>query len=126
LTLFSIYTATPVPTSLLGSMLLALLAVLALIMILAWLVKRFPGSALHCHNQIKMIAHLNLGQRERLLVIEVGDQQLLLGITNQHINCLHILPEPLLTSSAYSAPVLPQFAHFMRQKTSKNSANEVA
>jgi len=111
---------TPIETSHLGTTLLALLAVLALIIILAWLLKRLSGNTFQGQNQIKMITHLNVGQRERLLVIEVGNQHLLLGITSQQIRCLHVLPEPLLISSASSVQVLPKFAHFMRQKSPKN------
>jgi len=110
---------TPIAPSHLAATLLALLAVLVLIIILAWLLKRLSGKALQGQDQIKMITHLNLGQRERLLVIEVGNQHLLLGITSQQIRCLHVLPEPLLISGASSVQVFPKFAHFMRQKSAK-------
>jgi len=114
--------ASPIGTSYLASTLLALLAILALIIGLAWLLKRLPSSALRSPAQLKIITHLNLGQRERLVVVEVGHQQLLLGITSQQINCLHKLAEPLsVSSSIASKPVLPKFSQFMQKKWPQNT-----
>jgi len=115
LIVLSLSTVAPYPVSHLGSTLLALLGVLALIMGVAWLFKRLPGSVLRHNDQIKMVAHLNLGQRERLLIVEVGNEHVLLGITSQTINCLHTF-QPLAKSSTDAVLVLPEFAQFMQKK----------
>jgi len=114
--------ASPVSGAYLGTTLLALLAILALIIALAWLLKRLPGSALRSPAQLKIITHLNLGQRERLVVVEVGNQQLLLGITSQQITYLHALAEPLSASPSINAkPILPKFSQFMQKKWPQNT-----
>ncbi|KAG1246504.1 hypothetical protein G6F65_020649 [Rhizopus arrhizus] len=44
---------------------------------------------------MKLVASLSVGAKERVVVVEVNGQQLLLGVTAGGINTLHTLPEPL-------------------------------
>jgi flagellar protein FliO/FliZ len=74
---------------------LALLAVLALVIGLGWLLKRMPGSGFRPAEGMKLVASLSVGAKERVVVVEVNGQQLLLGVTAGGINTLHTLPEPL-------------------------------
>jgi len=59
----------------------ALLAVLAIFAALVWLVRKSGALSLHHKNQLAVIAGLSLGVRERLVLVKVGDKQLLLGIS---------------------------------------------
>jgi flagellar protein FliO/FliZ len=72
-----------------------LFTVLALIFVLAFFLKRFNPAVLQKNSVLKVVASHSLGQRERIVVVAVGDQQLLLGVTSQHISLLHTLSEPL-------------------------------
>ncbi|MBO9491739.1 flagellar biosynthetic protein FliO [Endozoicomonas sp. G2_1] len=76
------------------SMILSLFMVLALIIVAALLLKRFqlirPQSA-----QLKLVTSLHLSAKEKLVVVQVGEQQLLLGISGQQINLLHKLEQAL-------------------------------
>lgn len=76
------------------SMILSLFMVLALIVVAALLLKRFqlirPQSA-----QLKLVTSLHLSAKEKLVVVQVGEQQLLLGISGQQINLLHKLEQVL-------------------------------
>jgi len=117
----AIHASTPVEATHLASTVLALVGVLFLIIGLAWLLKRLPGNHSISPDKLKIMTHLNLGQRERLVVVEVGDQQLLLGITSQHISCLHTLAKPLPVVSASNSVVVPKFSQFMQKIGSKNT-----
>lgn len=78
----------------LGNTLLALVAVIGLILGLAWLVRRTShGSSIP--DGLRSVANLSLGAKERIMVVAVGDEQLLLGITANGIHLLHKLPQPL-------------------------------
>ena len=44
---------------------------------------------------MRVIASLPVGCKEKLLVVKVGEQQLLLGVTPQQVNFLYRLEEPL-------------------------------
>jgi flagellar protein FliO/FliZ len=112
----------------LGGALLALFAVLALIIGLAWLLKRLPGSSLRSNEQLRVVSSLALGQRERLLVVQVGQQQLLLGVTAQSITPLHTLADPLPApaTALASSPHLPAFAQLLRSHLRKDKTDAPA
>ncbi len=77
-----------------GSMILSLLMVLALIGVCAFVLKRF-NLAQQNTGQLKVVASLSLGVKERLVVAQVGDEQLVLGVTSQQITLIKNLEEPL-------------------------------
>lgn len=79
---------------------LGLLFILALIFSISWFVKRFGQGAFSGNGSLKIIATLPLGTRERIVLIDAGGKQLLLGITPTHINTLHVFETPVITSAA--------------------------
>ena len=97
---------------------LALLAVLALVIGLGWLLKRLPGSGFRPAEGMKVVASLSVGAKERVVVIEVNGQQLLLGVTAGGINTPHTLPEPLPPPATVRVPDfknLPNFAQLLQR-----------
>jgi len=72
----------------LGEMVLGLMAVLAIIFVLAWLSKRFnlnmPGSS----SNMKLLSAMSVGQKEKIMLVEVEGETLLLGVTPHQINLL--------------------------------------
>nr|WP_182336978.1 flagellar biosynthetic protein FliO [Stenotrophomonas acidaminiphila] len=103
---------------------MALLAVLALIVGLGWLLKRMPGSGFRPAEGLKLVASLNVGAKERVVVVEVNGQQLLLGVTGGGISALHTLPEPLPPLAPATLPNLkhlPNFAQLLQQKLRKDA-----
>ncbi len=84
------------PTSV-ASIFLSLLLVVAIIFALAWVMRRFnvtPSSS----GQLKVVASMVAGTRERIMVIEVGDEQHLVGVTANNISHLSKLETPLDTT----------------------------
>jgi flagellar protein FliO/FliZ len=71
--------------------LLALVAVLALFAGLVWLLRKSGAFSLNNKNQLAILAGLSLGVRERLVLVKVGEQQLLLGITPGRMEKLLVL-----------------------------------
>lgn len=73
---------------------ISLALVILLVLGLGWMFKklslRMPGN-----RQIKVICALPLGQRERILVIEIQGKQRVIGVTPQQINLLFELENPL-------------------------------
>ena len=85
--------------------------VIGSIFILGWLLRRLrSANLLGGHRQLKVVATLNVGQKERVLVVQVGAQQYLLGVTGQQISCLDKLTQPLATNTtaATATPQAPQ------------------
>ncbi|MGZ4959783.1 MAG: flagellar biosynthetic protein FliO [Methylomonas sp.] len=67
---------------------LALLLVLAIFFLAAWLLKKSGGLALLGNRQLAIVAGLSLGMREKLVLVKVGEKQLLLGVTAGRIDKL--------------------------------------
>ncbi len=101
-----------------------LLVVLGLIIGLGWLLKRLPGGAFRPAEGLKVVASINVGAKERVVVVDVNGQQLLLGVTAGGISTLHALPEPLPQTPPAPLPnlkQLPNFAQLLSQKLRKDS-----
>lgn len=75
-------------------MLLGLLAMVALILFLAFLLKKVTGGNFSS-SQIKVVESQALGAKERLVIIEIQGEQHLLGVTPHTINQLFKLDKPI-------------------------------
>lgn len=72
-----------------------LLIVLAVIAAAAWLFKRFGNYQVGVQGKMKIVGGVSLGARERVVLLQVGDNQLLLGVAPGQIRTLHVLDRPL-------------------------------
>ncbi len=79
---------------------LGLLAVLAVIIVIGWAVKRFGNLRGGVQGQMKIVGGLSLGTRERVVLLQVGGQQLVLGVAPGQIRTLHVLDRPLTTDDS--------------------------
>lgn len=97
----------------------ALLLVLGLIVAIAWLVRRMPGVGLRAAPGLSVVASVAVGAKERLVVVAVGDQQLLIGIGAGGLRTLHVLAEPLPVAAAPKPLDFPQM--LARYRASKDA-----
>lgn len=84
----------------LTQMVLGLAVVLALIVALAWAVRRFGRVQPLPAGALRVLGGLSLGARERLVLVKVGEAQLLLGVAPGRVQTLHVLAEPIERSAA--------------------------
>ncbi|AMK77330.1 MULTISPECIES: flagellar biosynthetic protein FliO [Methylomonas] len=68
--------------------LLALLLVLAVFFLSVWLLRKSGGLAFVGKSQLAVLAGLSLGMREKLVLVKVGEKQLLLGVSSGRIDKL--------------------------------------
>ena len=98
------------PSAVPGSPLLqvsgALFGIIAFILIAAWLTKRFGLAGKTAGTRgLKVSASTTLGPRERVVIVEVDDARLVLGVTASNINVLHKLPPaPVTVEERAQAP----------------------
>ncbi|GAA0789860.1 MULTISPECIES: flagellar biosynthetic protein FliO [Pseudomonadati] len=93
--------------STLANMLGGLIVVIALIFLLAYIVKKL--NLVPSQNAIiKTIAMTQVGQKEKLIVVEINQQQYLLGVTPHQINLLDKLAKPIEESNHSFAKNLQQ------------------
>lgn len=72
-----------------------LAVVLAMVVVLAWLARRLNASRFAGARNLRLVAGISLGSRERILVVEVGDTQLVVGVAPGRVQTLHVLDRPL-------------------------------
>ena len=100
------------------SMIMSLLMVLVVIVISAVILKRFQGVR-HSINGLKIVTSLHLGAKEKLVVVQAGNKQLLLGVTAQQISLIETLDEPLIAAKENSVDFAQSIAKLLKQKAIK-------
>ena len=117
--------AAPVTGSVAGQLtqlVLGLLLVVGVIFVLAWLIRRVqsigPGNA----QVIELVGSRALGPRDRLVLVQVGEEQILLGITPGRITPLHVLKTPVQTPQ--SQPATPEFAQRLMELLGKDQKDK--
>jgi flagellar protein FliO/FliZ len=68
---------------------LALALIVGLLLGLAWLARKFSGSKGFGQGGLKVIGGVALGPRERIVLLEVGDEWLVIGVVPGQIRTLH-------------------------------------
>jgi flagellar protein FliO/FliZ len=93
------YTPPPATAISSGSMIqviLSLLLVLAAIAVVAWILKRINLPQNAAGNALKVLSGVAVGQRERVVLIEVNDTWLVVGVAPGQVTALHTMPKNVL------------------------------
>lgn len=118
--------AAPVTGSVSGQLtqlVLGLLLVIGVIFFLAWLLRRVQQVGPAGKGQvIELIGSRALGPRDRLVLVQVGNEQILLGLTPGTITPLHVLKEPVQAPSAEQAT--PEFAQRLMELLGKDQKDK--
>jgi flagellar protein FliO/FliZ len=64
-------------------------------MLLAFLTKKFHRYGQSHNRNLSVLSTMSVGTRERLMLVQVGEAQLLLGVTPSRIDKLFVLDKPL-------------------------------
>ena len=93
--------------------LIGLVVIIGLLLVTLAALKRWGGQFGGVRTSgMKIISGLSVGTRERILLIEVGDTWLVVGVTASQIRTLHTLPRNSLPELAAS-PNKPVFAQWL-------------
>jgi flagellar protein FliO/FliZ len=103
-------------------LLLGLLLVIGLIFLLAWLMRRVQQIVPRGGQVIKVVATQALGPRDRLVLVQVGAEQVLLGLTPGNITSLHVLREPVHLPDA--EPASSEFAQRLMELLGKDQKDK--
>ena len=71
-----------------------LVIVIALILVLAMVFRRFGDAGLGTPGNMKVLGGISVGQRERLVLVQIGSKQLLVGVAPGSVNHVMVF-EPL-------------------------------
>ena len=92
--------STPVGGSELLGFVGSLIVVIASIVAFGWLYSRSKNLGGGNADAISVVANKALGTRERLLLVEVANKQMLVGMTSTNIQTLHVFDAPVVEAPA--------------------------
>jgi flagellar protein FliO/FliZ len=133
---FSVLAAEPVATAAaapavssgvagqLTQLVFGLLLVLGLIFFLAWLLRRVQQAGPAGKGQvIEIVGSRALGPRDRLMLVQVGNEQILLGLSPGTITALHVLKEPIEVPTT-TEKATPEFAQHLLKILGKDQKDK--
>jgi flagellar protein FliO/FliZ len=78
----------------------SLVLVLGAVFGAAWLVRKLRTFSKFGAGAIEIVADVAVGTKERAVLVQVGKQQILLGVAPGRVSTLHVLDEPVQIHSA--------------------------
>ena len=82
---------------------LSLLGVVALIFVVGWLSRRAQGRIRPGGRRIRCLESMPVGVKERVMLLEIGGTQLLVGASPGGLRTLHVLATPILDDTPPTA-----------------------
>lgn len=105
----------PLSTGNLLSVFLGLTFVVALLLAAAWMIRRFQQVQAPREGALQVTAQLSLGLKERVVLLRVGDENVLIGCTPGSIRALHTWQGPSPAGATPSTmAVTPDFMTQLR------------
>lgn len=105
----------------------ALLVVIAAVLLLAWLARRFNLHAGAAGQHLRVIGSVAIGQRERVVLVEVDKTWLVLGVGGGQITRLHELPaREAAALQTTTTPTTDNFAGRLTQVLARASKSRPA
>ncbi len=95
--------------------LFSLILVTVLIFGTAWLLKRFNPAMSQSGHGMKIVGALSLGGRDRLVLVEAGSKQLLLGVSPGRVMLVESFDEPVIDTDSSGTPVEEKFRQLLRR-----------
>lgn len=119
---------TPPPASAVSSgsvlqVIFSLLFVLAAIVLVAWILKRINLPQNAAGSALKVISGVAVGQRERIVLVEVNDTWLVVGVAPGQVTALHTMPKNVLPPTENTAPEVDnKFKNWLKIVMEKRNA----
>ena len=95
-----------------GSFFLVICALLAVM----FLLKRFNTVGISTGGYIEILASAPLGQRERALLLQVGEEQILVGVAPGNVTTLHHISQPVPPPEADASLSFKEVWNFARSR----------
>ena len=68
------------------------------------LLRRFNGVSSQMSGNMRVVSSVGVGQRERVVLLQVGDEQILVGVGPGNVRKIHAFDEPVVEPSASTTP----------------------
>jgi flagellar protein FliO/FliZ len=113
--------ASPLSVGSMAQLTLSLIAIVALILAISWMLKRLKLAGPRGTGEIAVIDQVSVGPRERIVLVRVGESQVLIGIGASGLVPLTPLAAPIVLKGGTPAPA---FAERLRDFMKRPGASE--
>lgn len=83
-----------------GSFVVVILLLVGVLVML----RRFNGVSGQMSGNMRVLSSVGVGQRERAVLLQVGDQQILVGVGPGNVRKIHVFDEPVVDPKETSTP----------------------
>ena len=83
-----------------GSFVVVILLLIGVLVLL----RRFNGVSSQMSGNMRVISSVGVGQRERVVLVQVGEEQILVGVGPGNVRKIHAFNEPAVEPSASTTP----------------------
>lgn len=102
--------------------LFGLIAVLALMVGVAWMMRRMGVAGMQSNSVARVIGGVAVGTRERVVVVEVADQWIVVGVAPGRVNALQTLPRREIVQPSQNPSDAATFSSWLKQTMEKRNA----
>lgn len=81
----------------------SLVMVIGAVLVVGWLYARSQGLKRGKSSVINVLAAQPLGAKERIVLVEIGGKQIVVGMTAAQVSTLHVFDEPVVQQAERSA-----------------------
>jgi flagellar protein FliO/FliZ len=100
--------ASPLSVGSLAQLTLSLIAIVALILAISWALKRLKMAGPRGAGDIAVLDELSIGPRERVVLLRVGESQVLVGVGASGVVPLTPLATPIVLKAGAAAPAFAE------------------
>ena len=99
-----------------------LLVVVGLLFAVAWSMKKMGAGKYAAAGAVKVVGGVSIGNRERILVVEVADQWIVVGVTPASITALSTMQKQEGVDLTPQIPLAKNFSVWLKQTIDKRAA----
>ncbi len=113
----------PSPTGGLLQVLLGLIVVLGLMAALAWVLRCFNSAKGLGHADIRVIGGVSVGNRERVVVVEIADQWIVVGVAQGRVSAVATMQKQdvAIATDSDATPPAKNFSNWLAQTLEKRN-----
>ncbi len=89
--------------------------ILVAVVVILWLLKRLGRMTMTANNQIQVLGGVSLGAREKLVLVQVADKQMVLGVAPGSVRTLYVLEQPISIEDTPPGPFGRLLSEKLRQ-----------
>jgi len=91
------------------------LSVVIMILLFAWFYKKIGGMKWQSNPNLKIIEALSLGVRDKIVLLQAGDKQILVGLSQGNIRTLYAFDEAIIDAKETQGDFLSTLKQAMRK-----------